>query len=989
MTSCNNNQSSEIPSESGNSEYIEGNPDTGGEGEGSNNEGAVEGIAEGINEGEFKYTSAGVYNTRKLEYSPATNTTDTTESEEDGETEDTTRELVEPDVYRVIGNHLFVLNQYRGLTIVDMDSKSVVSNVPIYGYPRDLYISNDRAYILIGYTIKHTIEEGIVKKTTGSQLYIVDIEDLETPELVSSLPLPGDFIDSRLLGNILYAVTSDYQYYYVDDTNSGDGDGTVSSDDSWTVNSGSKCWISSVDITQIDNPQIKDRKEFPGYGTVIQASTSAIYVCASIWEENKTQITYIDITDPNGTIADSLHGSVPGYVADRFKLDEWNGMLRVVSNTWWPDRQTYLTIFDVSNLHILDVSNLQQISQITIDASGETLYATRFAGHLAYLVTYLTKDPLFVIDLSDPTKPEVKGKLEVPGWSMYIEPIGNDQLIALGVDDTQGQQRVKVSWFDVSDPSNPTEKSVVSIGEGWTWSSAFSDVKSFAVFGNLIIVPFSGWNGNEYKEQLQFIRLDTDSQKLTPLGSVDMKGQVSRTIKYNEYYYAITSEYLHEIQCEGTNPPTLTDNIIPLTEYVADVIETGLNEEIIEVINHGEDKNIEIRLVSADTVNSIPINTTGQYMEGIKINENSFAFVINEWNYEPTYESYYRLVFINIDENSNLSIQQDIKVSIAPYYYYWWNWCRGCEYTTTVDVGNFTDAVPATGTVARSSQKILYPYYYRGWYPSTDIQPVMVCDGYIILRGWGSQYDIILGKDTPNEGFALIPVSNPKDFKLVGLGYNVASLSSIGNKLLLTIQKYLDNGNYNYPLVAYFLCEIDLDTLIEPNFTNVPGVLLASNSGGNILFLKDWQYDTSQENYNYELWIRSINWQVGHEISVIDSVKMSYPWSNVYIQPPYLFTLSSNNNLTLTKMDISEEGKFINQSETKIGEVWGDIVGIGTNHLYLDIDGASILTASIGYNTVPILENIFPIPAYPQKVRTGNKGIYIIFGYSGYSIIPF
>ncbi len=969
MTSCNNNnQSPNLPSESGDGEYIEGTPNTGEEGEGSS-------------EGEAKYISAGVYNLRNQEYSPTT-ATDASESEEGDATEDTTRELVEPDVYRLIGNHLFVLNQYRGLTIVDLDSKLVVSNVPIYGYPRDLYISDDRAYILIGYTIKHTIEEGIVKKTTGSQLYIVDIEDLETPELVSSLPLPGDFIDSRLLGNILYAVTSDYQYYYVDDTNSGEDDGTVSSDESWTVNSGSKCWISSVDITQ-DNPQIKDQKEFPGYGTVIQASTSAIYVCASIWENNETQITYIDITDPSGTITGSPLGSVPGYVADRFKLDEWNGILRVVSNTWWPDRQTYLTNFDVS-----DLQNLHPVSQITIDASGETLYATRFAGHLAYLVTYLTKDPLFVVDLSDPANPEVKGKLEVPGWSVHIEPIGNDQLIGLGVDDTDGQQRVKVSWFDVSDPGNPTEKSVVSIGEGWTWSSAFSDVKSFAVLDNIIIVPFSGWNGNEYKEQLQFIRLDTDSQKLTPLGSVDMKGQVSRTIKYNDYYYAITSEYLHEIQCDGTNPPTLTDNTITLTEYVSDVIETGLDNEIVEVISHGEDKNIEIQLVTADTVNSLPINTTGQYMEGIRINENSLVFVINEWNYEPNYENYYRLVFISIDENSNLSIQKDIKVPLTPYYSYWWNGCRGCEYMPMVDVGTSTDAVPATGTVETGSQKMLYPYY-RWWSPSTDIQPVMVCDGYIILRGWGSKYDIVLGKDTPNEGFALIPISNPEDIKIVGLGYNVTSLSTIGEKLFLTTQKYLDKENYSYPFVAYFLGEINLDTLLEPDLVNVPGVLLAANERGNILFLKDWQYDTSQESYNYELWIRSINWEAGQEVSIIDSVKMSYPWSNVYIQPPYLFTLSSDNNLAFTKMDIDEGGKFINLSKIKIGEVWGDIVGISANRLYLDIDGASILTASIGYNTVPTLENIFQIPAYPQKVRIGDKGIYIIFGYSGYYIIPF
>jgi hypothetical protein len=95
----------------------------------------------------------------------------------------------------------------------------------------------------------------------------------------------------------------------------------------------------------------------------------------------------------------------------------------------------------------------------------------------------------------------------------------------------------------------------------------------------------------------------------------------------------------------------------------------------------------------------------------------------------------------------------------------------------------------------------------------------MVCGEYIVLRGWGNQYDITLGKDTPNEGFALIPISNPENIKRVGLGYNVVSLSKVGEKLFLTTQKYLDKEDSNYFFVAYYLGEIDLNTLIEPIFS--------------------------------------------------------------------------------------------------------------------------------------------------------------------------
>ena len=46
-----------------------------------------------------------------------------------------------------------------------------------------------------------------------------------------------------------------------------------------------------------------------------------------------------------------------------------------------------------------------------LDASGDSLYATRFDGARAYIVTYFTVDPLFVIDLSDPSAPKRQAQL--------------------------------------------------------------------------------------------------------------------------------------------------------------------------------------------------------------------------------------------------------------------------------------------------------------------------------------------------------------------------------------------------------------------------------------------------------------------------------------------------------------------------------------------------------------------------------------------------
>lgn len=976
--SCPKNPS-QIPSESGNSQYIEGNLEEGG------TEGiADEGETEGIFEGEVKFTSAGVVNNRNWEYGP-TPTTDVSEENEEGG-EDNKRELVEPDVYRRVNNLLFVLNQYRGLTLVNLDSKSVISNIPIYGYPRDLYVVDNRAYVLIGYTIKHTIEDGVLKKTTGSQLYIVDIENIEEPRIISAITLPGDFIDSRMLGDVLYAVTSDYQYSYIEDTME---EGSTASGSAWTKDSGSKSWITSVNIKQEENLTITDQVVFPGYGTVIQASTSSIYVCASDWNNNTTQITYVDITNPSGKI-DAFHlGTIPGYVADRFKLDEWDGELRIVSNTWWPERHTYLTIFDVSN----PSNGFQQISQITIpDAQGEALYATRFAGPLAYLVTYLTIDPLFVLDLTDSTKPEVKGQLKVPGWSVHIEPIGNNQLIALGIDDTENQRRVKVSWFDVSDPSNPEEKSVVSLGEGWTWSSAFSDVKSFAVLENLVIVPFSGWNGNEYKEQLQFISLNTENQQLISLGSVNMKGQVSRTIEYNNLFYAITSEYIHEIQCDGINPPVLTNNSILLAENVVDVIELNESGGVAEIINQAEQKNIEIRTIKSNAISgSVNIKTNGWLMDTIKVTNNILVLVVNEWSQESSYESYYRVLFISIDGNFIPSILNDIKIPLTPYYSYW-GWCRGCDYMPMPIpevLTNNVETVPPTDVISSDASKAIAPYYW--WYPTINTNPTMVCKNYLVLRGWGNSYEYVIGNQTtPYDGFAIVNLDNPEDIRTVGLGYNnIVSLSETAGRLFLTLQKNVDSESDIYPLVAYYLGEINLNSLDEPKFVNVPGILQTSNEQGNILFLKDWQYSSTSTSYDYEQWINSIQWENEKPVTIIDSYKLSTTWGNVRIDLPYLLTLTGYSSLVLEKVDITIDGKFVNPCKTEIGNVWGDILGKTGNKLYLSIDGASVLLMDLDYGVNPSLNNVYSMPNYPQKFRIGNLGVYIISGYSGYIFLPF
>ena len=138
----------------------------------------------------------------------------------------------------------------------------------------------------------------------------------------------------------------------------------------------------------------------------------------------------------------------------------------------------------------------------------ESLFATRYVGDRAYVVTFRVVDPLWVIDLADPRKPAIRGELQIPGYSSYLEPIGTDRLMAVGVE----QSRATVALFDVKDAARPRQLSKVTLGTGWSWSEANSDEKAFKYLPALgmALVPWQGTDKDAWIQGMQLVDLKDD-----------------------------------------------------------------------------------------------------------------------------------------------------------------------------------------------------------------------------------------------------------------------------------------------------------------------------------------------------------------------------------------------------------------------------------------------------------------------------------------------
>ncbi|MCW3841072.1 beta-propeller domain-containing protein [Micromonospora yasonensis] len=184
--------------------------------------------------------------------------------------------------------------------------------------------------------------------------------------------------------------------------------------------------------------------------------------------------------------------SVPGWLINQYAMSEWDGHLRVATTsgrTWGakPD--------STSSVYVLraDGKTLTRVGKVTGLGNGERIHAVRFVGGTGYVVTFRQTDPLYTVDLRDPTAPKVSGELKINGYSAYLHPVGDGRLLGVGQEASdQGRvQGTQLSLFDVSDPATPTRIAQYHVKKGQ--SDAEFDPHAFLYWPaeRLVVIPLT------------------------------------------------------------------------------------------------------------------------------------------------------------------------------------------------------------------------------------------------------------------------------------------------------------------------------------------------------------------------------------------------------------------------------------------------------------------------------------------------------------------
>ncbi len=301
--------------------------------------------------------------------------------------------------------------------------------------------------------------------------------------------------------------------------------------------------------------------------TEIYATEESLYVFensrgnfSNRFSSRATTIRKFDFDADDHSITLAATGKVEGNLLNQFSADEYDGYLRVVTNgASWNSGQSLFVLEQVGN-------QLKVVGTVDNLAPGEDIYSVRFLGERAFVVTFLRVDPLFAIDLSDPTNPTVAGELKIPGYSDYLQPLGEGFLLGIGrgANESTGLfQEMQLSIFDVSNLSDPQltqrfsfegGRSTTSIATGNRWTRGDNDSLAVSYFPSeqILALPIQSagatWRGggssSSIFEQgeggLQLFFVDTEAG-FESLGIIEHDSPILRSLRIGDSLFAFSA----------------------------------------------------------------------------------------------------------------------------------------------------------------------------------------------------------------------------------------------------------------------------------------------------------------------------------------------------------------------------------------------------------------------------------------------------------------
>jgi uncharacterized secreted protein with C-terminal beta-propeller domain len=427
-------------------------------------------------------------------------------------------DLVKTDGARILA---LADGRLHSIDIVDGSAQLAGSIALPDGWGHNMLLAGDRALVFMTPELQiqrgpeaHG-EIWIPSMRTQTLVAVVDVSDPASMDIVATVEFDGSYVSARFTGGVARLVVRSHgtdlpfafpeedtpaaerqaerrnreliatstaeawlPSYVLEDADGASEGELAGCEDTYYPEEFSGTGLVSVVTIDPSDPTPRDAVSVLADAHVVYASQDNLYVAMTRWdagpvgirepvavdpdepvssdeapEPATTEIHAFDISDPQRATYVGA-GVVEGSVLNQWALSEHEGHLRVATTVdeWDAERsESFVTTLAPQDDGLVEVGRVGDLGR------GERIYAVRFMGEVGYVVTFRQIDPLYVLDLRNPERPEVLGELKIPGYSAYLHPVGEGLLLGVGQDATDEGVPLgtQISLFDVSDPRRP------------------------------------------------------------------------------------------------------------------------------------------------------------------------------------------------------------------------------------------------------------------------------------------------------------------------------------------------------------------------------------------------------------------------------------------------------------------------------------------------------------------------------------------------------
>jgi uncharacterized secreted protein with C-terminal beta-propeller domain len=531
----------------------------------------------------------------------------------------------EPDMVKTDGKRIVVsaggmLRVVDAATRTETGRLTIGGSVGYRGAGADLFLLGDHALVMLP---RPAMLDGTFGDLPGrpgilpprpypqaQEMLLVDLAG--TPKVISRYVIDGSLVDARMSGGTARIVVRNTPRFATPAGPRGDDEATATAANQKIIDSAPvQAWQPTYEVTtggktengRVGCDRISRPAEFSGTsmltvltfdvaaaalgdgdpvsvaadGDTVYGNGSSLYIATDLsWRQNfraesttpQQQQTDIHRFDTSGTSRPTYvaSGSVPGRLVNQYALSEWEGRLRVATTeepigSFGLDATAPTT--SSSAIRVLDQrgGSLVEVGKVDGLGKGEQIYSVRFMGPRGYVVTFRQTDPLYSVDLADPTKPTVTGELKITGYSSHLQPAGDGRLIGIGQEaDTKGRtEGAQISLFDVADPADPKRLARHEVPGGHSEAEHEPHALLWWPATNLLVVPMTTYDQRASGEpKPTALVLKVTDAGITEVGSITQRGGGPRDVPAPVRRTLVVGDVLWTVSDNGMQASSLS-----------------------------------------------------------------------------------------------------------------------------------------------------------------------------------------------------------------------------------------------------------------------------------------------------------------------------------------------------------------------------------------------------------------------------------------------